>query len=150
MAYTRINWQDGESGGTPLSAENLNKMDMQIEQNTSDIASIIESGSNTNGNYIKFADGTMICTKIISGSTGNELELWANGTYYRDIQNGSWAQEFVELYNTQVTNQTLQLWCNIGNITNTSAGITRIIRPDNGGSAGQNYNIQLLAIGRWK
>lgn len=30
MAYTRINWQDGESGGTPLSAENLNKMDEGI------------------------------------------------------------------------------------------------------------------------
>lgn len=31
MAYTRINWQDGESGGTPLSAENLNKMDKAID-----------------------------------------------------------------------------------------------------------------------
>lgn len=150
MAYARVNWEDLPSTNTPINAENLNKMDMQIEENTNAISSIIENGSNTNGNYIKFANGTMICTKIISGNTGNELELWANGTYYRDIQNGSWAQEFVELYNTQATNQTLQLWCNIGNVTNTSAGTTRIIRPDNGGSAGQNYNIHLFAIGRWK
>ena len=34
MAYTRINWQDGESGGTPLSAENLNKMDEGINNVT--------------------------------------------------------------------------------------------------------------------
>ena len=30
MAYERINWQDYESGGTPLSAENLNKMDEEL------------------------------------------------------------------------------------------------------------------------
>jgi len=30
MAYTRINWQDGPSGGTPLSAANLNHMDQGI------------------------------------------------------------------------------------------------------------------------
>lgn len=108
------------------------------------------SGSNANGNWIKYADGTMICTKIVSGNTGKEFNLWANGTYFWDIQNGNWPQEFVELYNTQATNQNVQLWCNIGNVTTTSAGTTRIIRPDNGGPAGQNYNIQLLAIGRWK
>ena len=37
MAYTRINWQDGESGGTPLSAENLNKMDEGINNVTSKV-----------------------------------------------------------------------------------------------------------------
>src|SRR5690606_37953390 len=31
MAYTRINWQDGPQGGTPLSAANLNHMDQGIE-----------------------------------------------------------------------------------------------------------------------
>lgn len=30
MAYERINWQNDEPGGTPLSAENLNKMDEGI------------------------------------------------------------------------------------------------------------------------
>src|SRR5690606_15196419 len=30
MPYQRVNWQDGPSGGTPLSAENLNKMDEAI------------------------------------------------------------------------------------------------------------------------
>ena len=30
MAYERINWQDFESGSTPLSAENLNKMDEEL------------------------------------------------------------------------------------------------------------------------
>jgi hypothetical protein len=30
MAYEKINWQNFESGGTPLSADNLNKMDEEI------------------------------------------------------------------------------------------------------------------------
>src|SRR5690606_31204514 len=30
MPYQRVNWQDGPSGGTPLSAENLNRMDEAI------------------------------------------------------------------------------------------------------------------------
>ena len=34
MSYTRINWQDGESGNTPISADNLNKMDEQVYNNT--------------------------------------------------------------------------------------------------------------------
>lgn len=40
MAYQRINWQDGESGNTPLSAENLNKMDNGIYNNSNNIGDL--------------------------------------------------------------------------------------------------------------
>lgn len=40
MAYQRINWQDGESGNTPLSAENLNKMDKAIEDISNNIGDL--------------------------------------------------------------------------------------------------------------
>lgn len=51
MAYTRINWKDGESGGTPLSAENLNKMDKGIYDANSK-SNVLYSGSiKTYGNY---------------------------------------------------------------------------------------------------
>jgi hypothetical protein len=30
MAYEKINWGNYEQGGTPLSADNLNKMDEEI------------------------------------------------------------------------------------------------------------------------
>lgn len=32
MAYNRVNWKDGQSGGTPISASNLNNMDSYIEK----------------------------------------------------------------------------------------------------------------------
>ena len=37
MAYTRVNWVDGETGGTPISAQNLNVMDLGIYNNANDI-----------------------------------------------------------------------------------------------------------------
>lgn len=38
MSYTMVNWVDSPDTSTPLSAENLNKMDAGIEQNAEDIA----------------------------------------------------------------------------------------------------------------
>lgn len=54
MAY--INYQNLPSTSTPLNATNLNLM--QVE----------ESGSNTNGNYIKYNDGTLIQWNTIAKS----------------------------------------------------------------------------------
>jgi hypothetical protein len=55
MAY--INYQNLPSTSTPLNATNLNSM--QVE----------ESGSNTNGNYIKYNDGTLIQWNTIAKSS---------------------------------------------------------------------------------
>ena len=46
-----IVFEDKPSTKTPINAKNLN----------SNFAEVVESGSNENGTWIKFADGTMIC-----------------------------------------------------------------------------------------
>lgn len=46
MAYTKVGWKNGASGGTPINAANLEHMDAQILQNTNDIATL---NSNTYG-----------------------------------------------------------------------------------------------------
>lgn len=72
MAYQKLNWLNkGETGAIPINKTNLNHMDDGIERNSNEIANIIESGSNANGEYIKFANGTMICknTQRIVGIT---------------------------------------------------------------------------------
>ena len=90
--YEKTNWVDGE---TPLSAQNMNKIENQLEQNTNDIAGIIESGSNSNGSWIKFSDGTMICrnTFLISDVTFTEL---ATGINYSETQTITYPQEFID------------------------------------------------------
>lgn len=109
---------------------------------------IYDSGSNSNGSWIRFNDGTMVCTKNLIGTTGR-FNLWANGTYYMDIQNGNWPLSFTKLDDIQVTNAHNQMWCCCSNHSLVSAGVTRLVRPDDGGS-GQNYNINIMGIGKWK
>lgn len=39
-SYTRVNWQNGDSGGTPINATNLNVMDEGIENLAEEINNI--------------------------------------------------------------------------------------------------------------
>ena len=47
--------------------------------NTLESGAIIERGSNANGEYVKYADGTMICTADIPNQSG----LWSAGTWFK-------------------------------------------------------------------
>lgn len=107
---------------------------------------IYDSGSNSNGEYIRFADGTMICSKYYAGNPTSVLQ-WSSAIYYVDVPMGSWAAPFKVIKNVQVSNATNQYWCNIVNASETSAGTVRLIRPDKNAPT---YNIHLFAIGRWK
>lgn len=53
-----ITFKDLPNTETPVTAENLNSNFNELDIK---IGSIIESGSNANGNYVKYSDGTMIC-----------------------------------------------------------------------------------------
>lgn len=46
MSYTRVNWRNGQSGGTPLSADNLNTMDEGIKNNSEELSSLNTRVSN--------------------------------------------------------------------------------------------------------
>ena len=49
-----------------LSAENLNQLQTNIE---TAISEVVESGSNENGSWTKWDDGTMICSNVITLTT---------------------------------------------------------------------------------
>lgn len=62
------------------------------------INSVVESGSNANGNYIKYADGTMICTKKVIGEvsfTSSWGSLYDTGDNPFDL--GNWAIPFIDV-----------------------------------------------------
>ena len=86
MAYSRTIWVNDSLPA--INAENLNKIENQLEKNTNDIANIIESGSNDNGSWIKFSDGTMICWRqetvtdqAINNAYGSIFQGTRNYTY---------------------------------------------------------------------
>lgn len=62
----KINFQNLPSTSTPINATNLNQLQTNVENA---INAVVESGSTANGNYIKYPDGTMICTVMKEGST---------------------------------------------------------------------------------
>lgn len=61
---------------------------------------IVEKGSNTNGKFWKYSDGTMICTKQITGSIN--LVHWSGG-YFGSVALGIPAVNFVGTFDVQVS-----------------------------------------------
>ena len=73
MAYTKTNWVNDSVPA--INASNLNKIEQGIYDNA------FESGSNTNGNYIKFNDGTLIQYGML-----NKSIFMTTDSYYTTIQ----------------------------------------------------------------
>ena len=62
------------------------------------INSVVESGSNANGSWIKFSDGTMICTKKVTGQA-KITSTWGNlyDTGDNPLDLGDWAIPFIDV-----------------------------------------------------
>lgn len=91
---TKINFTNLPDTSTPINATNMNTLQTNVENA---IGEIIESGSNANGEYIKFSNGKMICTKMITLQV-NCNNSW--GVLYENSDGanlGSWSQTFTNL-----------------------------------------------------
>lgn len=110
----------------------------------------IESGSNANGYYIKYPDGTMICNKIaIVNTTINNA--W--GTWYDSGPKslGSFAQTFyaVPTITAVLTGGWSALIQRISDTTTSSVGDVYLTRSTQLNTA-QDHYVNIIAIGRWK
>lgn len=112
---------------------------------------IIEAGSNSNGTYTKFADGTMICRRVITTADVNtSMNVPDNLGGYRG---GQTLIAFPATFSGQpvgcgdVVNNPDGARCNVtaGNTSAWTVGLHTI----NSGTVGATYAINLLAIGRW-
>lgn len=117
------------------------------------LGSIVESGTNSTGYYIKYADGTMITTHIVSGTT-NISTAWGQGytsSSTNTISLGNYPQEFYTTPVVMVTPQrsNLNFWMGAcGSASTTSAGTTNFNRLSTGSNV--SYSLRVIAIGRWK
>lgn len=112
--------------------------------------SIVESGSNTNGSYVKYVDGTMICWKTIS-KTINITNGWGN--MYEStsaVALGNWPATFYAKPTTNVTKTAGQgSWLElVQNISTTSCGSTYVVSAVNRSNA--SVTLDIIGIGRWK
>lgn len=172
MSYTKLNWLNkGETGAIPINKDNLNHMDNGISNNDSAIgnlanlstpvkdnlvnainSTVVESGTNSNGTYIKYDNGIMICTKTVEGSVDLTEQYYTY--FYHTPDNkyfnlGDYAVPFVERPICSITFRGgNSQW--IGAIKDQSAsyiGSLHIISVTSK-TAGAYYDI--IAIGRWK
>ena len=108
---------------------------------------IVESGSNENGNWIKFVDGTMICNCSVTRNIAN-TNAW-NNLFVGDIQNIPFPQTFIELYTCNVDlYSTRNAWKMSNNIPTVSGtGTMFSVSPE---SFTEDIQICVIAIGKWK
>lgn len=112
-------------------------------------SSIVESGENASGSYIKFASGMLITIHQVNQYLERTSE-W--GSMFETTQPANLGNFpvafkytpfiFLTLYNNNA------LFEAINDATNTTAGKVYIIAPTS--NASQIYTIQVLAVGSWK
>ncbi len=88
---------------------------------------VMERGTNSNGSYIRYSDGTMKCWKIKKVKAGGSK--WEN-LYYSDHNMGKWAKEFKTLISSKATIFSKQFWCTQEKQTCDNAGTVRCFRPN--------------------
>ena len=114
-------------------------------------SSIIESGSNANGNYVKYADGTMICYLNIE-VTDQALNNAYGANLYQGSRTWTYPVQFID-DNVSVSCGQFQWgtsasWGTVVNADKTSANLRGIDAFSR--ASGTATKIQATAIGRWK
>lgn len=113
------------------------------------INGIIESGSNENGSWTKWADGTMICAKTVEGTT-SFATAW--GTLYEsdEISLGNYPVKFSENPKVAITNHRYTgYWLESHYDYGTAqAGKIILLRPNTYADA--TYGLDIIAFGKWK
>ena len=129
--------------------------EMQIEEGTSMTSYknyagvIVESGSNDNGSWIKYSDGTMICYKSTGEIDMNITTSWGS-LYEGNISVGNLPAEFIETPTIFVTPFGSGMLIEQGGIyaSKTSWGNITGVRPNSVENVKARFN--LMAIGKWK
>jgi hypothetical protein len=160
----KITFENLPSTNTPLNASNLNILQDNVEDafnNTygtsqteaysqeciNNNVGVVDSGSNNNGSYIKYADGTMICTNRVSQVKNIDGQF--EGSYFTSIDRVNFPQEFIsEPYITATLEQNGSLLgFNLTSRDTTSFGayVWKQQAKNN-----VTFYINYIAIGRWK
>lgn len=113
---------------------------------------IVETGTANSGNYIKFDNGIMICTKIVTVPSTTVVSAYFAGTYGTYCTLGAMPATFTTLWSinatAMLTNTTDWLVGNIYNSSVSSMGTARLCRPNTTGTI--SGRISVFAIGLWK
>lgn len=138
MAYTKTEWINDSVPA--INASNLNKIEQGIYDNA------FESGSNANGSYIKFNDGTMICygSKDINNVSFTQFTTSIN---YSNIQTITFPQLFINNPSTSIGCRSSNMAWSSNVISSTSNFTFYILQSTD---VTRTIHCEWQAIGRWK
>lgn len=115
------------------------------------INSVVESGSNANGSWIKFSDGTMICTKKVTGQA-KITSTWGNlyDTGDNPLDLGNWAIPFIDVPIVSISFYGANgQWVEGFQTSTTKEKVGKIsIASATSKTANAFYNV--IGIGKWK
>jgi hypothetical protein len=110
---------------------------------------IVESGSNANGRYTKWADGTMICTRTLA--INQSISAVAGAIFYSQLAAQTYAVSFVGALPTTayaIEDLTGLSWVTAGTAgTLNACSLLNLMAPISRGASA--YTIYITAIGRW-
>ena len=151
FSFKRGNSLSQEINNINTKIGNLDNLETPTTNNlVGAINSIVKSGSNANGDYIKYSDGTMICTKKVSFVGLQFTTAWGSAYETPPVDLGDYAQEFVDIPLMFITAATSSAMAEgVGN-TKTSFGRITFYRPIRTDAKDYPYNIYLMAIGKWR
>lgn len=150
---TRLHWV-GFFSNVSTTFNNL-VLQFQIEESSSatDYAPfagyIVESGSNSNGSWIKYSDGTMICWGYYEKENIAINRTFGSLYECQSFNLGDFSQNFTEIPRVTITKLgSVCAWIeSLDNVTRSSLGTANWVRPTAG-----TYTLaySYTAIGRWK
>lgn len=127
LLYSQVNLLGtvSQSGGTPTGA-------------------VIQRGSNGNGEFVRFADGTQICTNTLSGGSATTA---SGSLYVSGDETWTFPQAFTSITGLSafaaVMNNTR--FCNAYSVSTSDATFRQFSTTSSAGTP----NIRVTAIGRW-
>ena len=130
-----------------LSAENLNTMQDNIE---TAINGIVESGSNENGSYVKYSDGTMICSHRETKGTTIKNE-WGQLKVSPIIDGFVYPVPFIERPHTIINVEgDSSAWIACAGAGSTTQTMPFHLVASNPITNGAYFDIEYIAKGKWK
>lgn len=151
---TKIGFNNGSQPA--LNDTNLNQMQTNIQTAIStletnidtELGKIIDSGSNSNGTWIKWMDGTMICRKKMDFGEKAVSNPWGSLYESNSLTIGDYAQPFVEIPDISIMPTSTFFVEPAGNHSKTYFGSFWAVRPIN--SPNFYPSVSCIAIGKWK
>jgi hypothetical protein len=109
---------------------------------------IIERGSNANGEYVRFVDGTQICTKVLSG-TFNANVPYGSVFVSAKIAGGDMPASFIASPGVSIVVETNQSSSYLIEGSSTNSSFSSFYVVGYVALAPGTYRASLTAVGRW-